>query len=172
MKVLNMLIILLSKMSKSILKLLGKNAGTLPGRLALTLNKNIRDFISFDGKLIVVTGTNGKTTTTNMIYDILKKSNETVVCNIGGNNISWGITTTLINAANINGKVKAKYIVLETDEHFVPVIYNKTNLKIDSLIVLNFFADQLDRTGEVDLIVQKIENFVNDSFDAVICVAM
>ena len=165
MKVLNMLIILLCKILKVVLKLLGKNAGTLPGRLALTLNKNIRDFISFDGKLIVITGTNGKTTTTNMIYDILKKSNETVVCNIGGNNIAWGITTTLINAADINGKIKAKYIVLETDEHFVPIIYNKTNLKIDSLILLNFFADQLDRTGEVDLIVQKIENFVKNSFD-------
>lgn len=165
MKVLNILIILLSKISKNILKLLGKNAGTLPGRLALTLNKNIRDFISFDGKLIVITGTNGKTTTTNMIYDILKKSSETVICNIGGNNIAWGITTTLINAASINGKIKAKYIVLETDEHFVPVIYNKTNLKIDSLILLNFFADQLDRTWEVDLIVKKIEDFVSKSFD-------
>jgi len=156
MKLLNCIIILITKLIILILGILGRKAGTLPGRIALKLNKNIRDFIKFDGKLIVVTGTNGKTTTTNMIYEVLKKSNKKVVCNIGGNNIGWGITTTLLKACNIFGKIKADYIVLETDEHWVPVLYSKPNLKIDTLIVLNLFKDQLDRTGEVETIISKI----------------
>ena len=160
MKIINIVIILIAKVIAFILNLLGKKAGTVPGRIALKLNKNIRDFIKTDAKIIVVTGTNGKTTTTNMIYEILQRNNKKVVCNIGGNNIGWGITTTLIKNANITGKIKADYILLETDEHWVPVIYAKKNLKIDTLIVLNFFADQLDRTGEIEMLVSKLESFI------------
>lgn len=157
MKLINSIIVIIAKFIAFILRLLGKNAGTVPGRIALKLNKNIRDFIKLDGKLIVITGTNGKTTTTNMIYEILRKSNKKVVCNIGGNNIGWGITTTLLKSCSITGKIKADYIVLETDEHWVPVLYSRANLKIDTLIVLNLFKDQLDRTGEVETIISKLK---------------
>ncbi len=162
MKLVNCSIVILSKLIAFILKLCGKNAGTLPGRIALKLNKNIRDFIKLDGKLIVITGTNGKTTTTNMIYEILRKSNKKVVCNIGGNNIGWGITTTLLKACNLFGKINADYIVLETDEHWVPVLYSKPNLAIDTLIVLNLFKDQLDRTGEVETIISKLGKVIKN----------
>ena len=160
MKIINSIIILITKAIIFILNILGKKAGTIPGRIALKLNKNIRDFIRTDAKIIVVTGTNGKTTTTNMICEILEKSNRKVVCNRGGNNIGWGITTTLIKNATITGKINADYLVLETDEHWVPVIYSKNNLKIDTLIVLNFFRDQLDRAGEIETLVLKLENFI------------
>lgn len=162
MKLVNCIIVIITKCIILILNILGKKAGTLPGRIALKLNNNIRDYIKFDGKLIVVTGTNGKTTTTNMIYEILKKSNKRVVCNIGGNNIGWGITTTLLKECSITGKINADYLVLETDEHWVPVIYSKPNIQIDTLIVLNFFRDQLDRAGEIETIVLKLEKFLKN----------
>lgn len=164
MKIVNMIIILITKIISFILRLCGKSAGTLPGRIALKLNKNIRDFIKLKGKLIVVTGTNGKTTTTNMIYEILRKSNKSVICNTGGNNIAWGITTLLLTNANISGELDYDYVVIETDEHFVPVIYQKQNLSIDSLIVLNLFADQLDRTGDTEYLISKLEKFISNSF--------
>lgn len=145
-----------------ILNLLGKKAGTIPGRIALKLNKNIRDYIKVNGKIIVVTGTNGKTTTTSMIAEILTKSGKTVIYNKGGNNIGWGITTTLLKNCSITGKINCDYLVLETDEHWVPVIYSKNNLKIDTLIVLNFFRDQLDRAGEIETIVLKLEKFIKN----------
>ena len=162
MKIINLIIILITKVTIFILNILGKKAGTMPGRIALKLNKNIRNFIKTDAKIIVITGTNGKTTTTNMLYEILEKSNKKVVCNKGGNNIGWGITTTLIKAATLTGKIKADYIVLETDEHWVPVIYKNNNLKIDTLIVLNFFRDQLDRAGEIETLVLKLEKFIKE----------
>ena len=77
MKIINSIIILITKLIIFILNILGKKAGTIPGRIALKLNKNIRDFIKTDAKIIVITGTNGKTTTTNMLYEILEKSNNT-----------------------------------------------------------------------------------------------
>lgn len=163
MNLLNCIIIIITKILIFILHILGRKAGTLPGKVALTLNKNIRDYLKINAKIIVVTGTNGKTTTTNIIYEILKKSNKKVICNKGGNNIGRGITTTLLKASSITGKINCDYILLETDEHWVPVIYSKDNIKIDTLIVLNFFRDQLDRAGEIETIVLKLENFLKDN---------
>lgn len=160
MKIINMFIIIITKLIIKVLNLLGKKAGTIPGRIALKLNKNIRDYIKINGKLIVITGTNGKTTTTTMISEILEKAGKKVIYNKGGNNIGWGITTTLIKNCKLTGTIDADYIVLETDEHWVPVIYSKPNLKIDTLIILNFFRDQLDRAGEIETIVLKLEKFI------------
>lgn len=161
MTILNIFIIIYTKFLIYILKLLGKKAGTYPGKIALRLNKNIRDYFKIEGKIICVTGTNGKTTTTNMITEILEKSNKKVVSNKEGNNIGWGITTTLIKNCSLTGKIKCDYLVLETDEHWVPVIYSKSNIKLDTLIVLNFFRDQLDRAGEIETIVLKLEKFID-----------
>ncbi len=162
MNFINVCTIILTKIVIWMLNLIGKKAGTIPGRIALKLNKNIRDYIKVNGKIIVVTGTNGKTTTTTMISEVLTKSEKRVIYNKGGNNIGWGITTTLIKNCKLNGIIDTDYLVLETDEHWVPVIFSKPNLKIDTLIILNFFRDQLDRAGEIETIVLKLENFIQN----------
>ena len=150
----------LAKLSTKVLKLLKRNATSFPGDLAIKICPNFLGILEKPEIIIGVTGTNGKTTTTNMIYKILKKCNKKVICNKAGNNIGSGITTTLLKKCNVFGKIKAEYLLLETDEHWVPVIYSKDNLKIDTLIVLNFFRDQLDRAGEIETIVQKLEKFL------------
>lgn len=155
----NIFILIFIKLVTHIMKLFGKKGGTLPGKLALKLNKNIYNYFKIAGKIIVITGTNGKTTTTNMIYQILKKDNR-VVSNIGGNNIGWGIVSTLITNSSINGRLECDYLVLETDEHWVSKIYQYDNLKPDTLIVLNFFRDQLDRAGELETLILKLDNFI------------
>ena len=142
------------------LRLLGRNAGNVPGRVALKLDRNIRDKITVTGKIIVVTGTNGKTTTTSMLAEVLKKAGKKVVYNQGGNNIDSGIAATLVKNADVSGRVECDYLLLETDEHWVPVLFDSANLKIDTLIVLDFFRDQLDRAGEMETIIDKLENFV------------
>lgn len=150
------------KISIRTLKIIGKKAGTFPGKLAIKLNKNIYAYFKVTGKIIVITGTNGKTTTNNMIYQILNKNNK-VVSNIGGNNIGWGIVSTLISNCNIFGKVDCDYLVLETDEHWVAEIYKNKNLKLDTLIVLNFFRDQLDRAGELETLILKLYKFIENN---------
>lgn len=156
------LVILVAKLVCKVLQLMGRNAGNVPGRVALMLNKNIRDHLEVQGQIVVVTGTNGKTTTTSMLAEVLKQAGKKVIYNKGGNNIDWGITTTLLRYANLRGKIKCDYLLLETDEHWVPVIYAKPNLELDTLIVLDFFRDQLDRAGEMETIIAKLEHFVEN----------
>ncbi len=156
----NKLAILTAKLTSGLLRLLGRRAGTVPGRLALKLSPRVRDSLKLKGRLVVITGTNGKTTTANILAEVLRRSGKTVVVNSHGNNIDWGITTTLLQHANLRGEVAADFVVLETDEHWVPVLYQKPNLKPDTLIILDFFRDQLDRAGEMETIVRKLEKFV------------
>ena len=142
------------------LNIIGKEAGTLPGRISLIICKNIRDYIKFEGKIIVITGTNGKTTTNNLFYEILKREGKKVICNISGNNIDRGITSLLLKNCDLLGRVNADYLLLETEECYIPLIYSAKNLQIDSLVILNLFDDQLDRFGEVDNVVKSLEKFI------------
>ena len=66
----------------------------------------------------------------------------------------------LIKICSLTGKVKADYLVFETDESYVPILYNM--IPLDCLVVLNFFRDQLDRSGEVESLILKIQNFVEN----------
>lgn len=152
------LIIIMTKIITVILKILGKNAGNLPGNLALKWDKNIFEYFKIQGKIIAVTGTNGKTMTNNCIAQIFKNSGKKIVSNLQGNNMETGILSAFIKNSTITGKIKADYIILETDESYVPVIYKK--IPLDCLIVLNFFRDQLDRNGEMETLILKIQKFL------------
>lgn len=154
----NFLIILINKIICLILKIFGKNGGNLPGKLAYKLNSNIIKYFKIQGKIIAVTGTNGKTMTNNCISKIFKDSGKQVISNLEGNNMETGILSVLIKNCSLTGKVNADYLVFETDESYVPVLYSK--LPLDCLVVLNFFRDQLDRSGEVEALILKIEKFL------------
>src|SRR5665647_1317890 len=78
------------------LRLLGRGATTLPGRAALKIYPQILSELSKDRNIIVLTGTNGKTTTTHMAAGILKARGYTVITNVSGANLATGITTTMI----------------------------------------------------------------------------
>lgn len=69
-----------------------------------------------------------------------------------------GILSTLIKASSLSGKISCDYIVFETDESYIPIVYSK--LKLDTLVVLDFFRDQLDRNGEVESLILKINDFL------------
>ena len=141
------LIVVITKIITKVLKLLGKNAGNLPGNLALKWDKSIFEYFKITGKIIAVTGTNGKTMTNNIISQILKNSGKKIISNLQGNNMETGILSTLIKNSSLTGKIKTDYLVFETDESYVPVLYQK--IPLDCLVILNFFRDQLDRNGEM-----------------------
>ena len=153
-------IVLITKIICFFMKILGKNGGNLPGKLAYKLDKNIFKYFKINGEVIAVTGTNGKTMTNNLIGQILKNSGKTIITNAEGNNMETGILSVLIKNCSLMGKIKADYLVFETDESYVPVLYSM--IPLDCLVVLNFFRDQLDRSGEVETIILKIEKFLEN----------
>lgn len=152
------LIIVMTKVITAILRLFGKNAGNLPGNLAIKWDKNIFNYFKISGKVIAVTGTNGKTMTNNCIARLFQDSGKKVISNLQGNNMETGILSVFIKNCSLTGKIKADYLILETDESYVPVVYQKISL--DCLVVLNFFRDQLDRNGEMETLILKIQKFL------------
>lgn len=133
------------------LRLLGRGATTLPGRAALKIYPQILSELSKDRNIIVLTGTNGKTTTTHMVAGILKARGYTVITNVSGANLATGITTTMIEGIRIRTKAekaggRAVYII-EADEAAFAKISGQLNPKV--CVVTNLFRDQLDRYGEL-----------------------
>ena len=141
------------------LKLFSKPATSLPGMLALKIDK---DFLSnttssCQKSIITVTGTNGKTTTSGLIAEILKKKEDSVLHNNKGANMPQGIATSL--ALNITPYKKFDYFVLENDEAYLNKIYDQINA--DYLVVTNLFLDQMDRYCET----QKTASLIKKAID-------
>lgn len=144
-----------AKASSSLLKLIGRG-GSMPGSIALKVDPQSLRKLKIDGPVILVTGTNGKTSTSNLITSAFEQAGKTVVSNRKGDNLREGITTALLTNADSFGKVKADVVVLEVDElnirHILPA------LPISALVVNNFFRDQLDRAREMEQLIETIEN--------------
>ena len=131
------------------------------GKLAFDWNPEIFKYFKIDAPIIAVTATNGKTMTNNAISYVLEKAGKKVLCNKEGNNMETGILSTLLKNCTLSGKIKSDFLVFEVDEGYIPVVFKY--LKLDTLVVLNFFRDQLDRNGEVESLILKINEFLKSS---------
>src|SRR3989344_7540051 len=144
--------ILLGKLSSFLIKtILNRNASTWPGHLVLESNPNfIKQTLSKNKnlKLILIAGTNGKTTTTKALHHVLENNNISVVRNDSGANLLNGLASLLIKEANLNGKINKDALLFEVDENSLPLILKE--VKPESVILLNLFRDQLDRYGEIN----------------------
>lgn len=144
-----------AKISSLLLKCIGRG-GSLPGSIALKLDHEILNKLEFTGPVILVTGTNGKTSTANMIADCLSHAGYKVISNRKGDNLKAGITTTLLTNSSLSGRIHATACVLEVDElnvrHILPFI------PVTCFVVNNFFRDQLDRAREMEQLIETIEN--------------
>jgi len=147
----NSLLILSGKILSFISKKTNLGSGsTWPGHIALKINKNfIKDtFKKSQTKIVLIAGTNGKTTTAKMIRAILEGNNKSVFQNQSGANLLNGIASALITEANFSGKVKKDFAIFEIDENTLPLILKV--IEPSFMVLLNLFRDQLDRYGEVD----------------------
>ena len=156
----NCIVLIISKILSSFIGIFKKNSGNVVGKIAMKLSPNIIKYFKIDCPVIAVTATNGKTTTNNLLSYIIKKNGKVAVSNTEGNNMETGIVTKLIKSSTITGKIKADFITLEVDESYVPRVFKK--IRLDTLIVLDFFRDQLDRNGEEESLILKINEFLKD----------
>ena len=108
--------ILAAKLSIVILRLFRSGGTSLPGKLALKLYPEILDRLSGLFRVTMITGTNGKTTTSRIVANMMEQNRMRVVTNKSGANLSSGITTTLISALTLGGKPRVTHALLETDE--------------------------------------------------------
>lgn len=153
------LIILLSKFIYMIGKLVGKGS-SLPGQIALKLDKNILKKIKLPDNIIVVTGSNGKTSTVEMIYKILTNAGFSVGCNLEGSNQTEGVTTMILNNSNLLGEVKKDVLVIESDERYLR--HTLKNFKPKYLVVTNLYRDQMTRNGHPEV----IYNIINEAISS------
>lgn len=145
-------------MTAFIVNLVAKERGTnLSGKYAYKICKNfIKGFKNIDyNKVVFITGTNGKSTTNNMIINALKTAGKTVTTNLEGANLITGIATAMIKNSTIIGKIKTEYMIFETDERYLRHIYNQLPAK--NICITNLQKDQVQRNGEPDFIYQKIK---------------
>ena len=125
-------------------------AANFPGKVALYVDPDVIAHLATrlrEGSVAVV-GTNGKTTTTNLLADVIEASGKTVVCNRTGANLDSGVATSLLQSKG------ADWGVFETDELWLARILPR--LQATYVLLLNLFRDQLDRCGEIDRIQESI----------------
>lgn len=132
------------------LKLLGRNASYLPGMIALKINKDFLGYLQPPKTVIAVTGTNGKTTVSNLITSVLQKNGYQVTNNSLGSNVQAGIATVLLQDSTLTGKAKKEIAVLEVDERSSLRIY--PYVKPDYLICNNIMRDSLARNAHAEFI--------------------
>ncbi len=137
-------------------------AANFPGKIALYVDPQL--IAHLRGKLdrgsICVVGTNGKTTVTNLLADVLEAAGQTVVCNRTGANLDSGVSTALLHAR------KADWGIFESDELWLAKIL--PHLQSDYVLLLNLFRDQLDRCGEIDRIQDSIVGALGTSPNTVL----
>lgn len=102
---------------------------------------------------IVVAGTNGKTTTSRMIADILTAGGLGVVHNRSGSNLVRGVISAFASQATLSGDPGGDIAVIETDEAALPQVVQLVQPRV--VLLNNLFRDQLDRYGELDTIARK-----------------
>ncbi len=151
LKIRLILAVLVCKVLVVIGKLMGTKSSAAPGGYALKICPSILPVLAKQVRcgIVAVCGTNGKTTTNNIIYKILTDKGYKVVCNNIGANMMGGVITAFIEKTNLFGKLDCDYATLEMDEAFSVKIFEK--LTPDVTVITNLFRDQLDRYGEVEL---------------------
>lgn len=141
------LTIFVSKLIIKACRLLNRGGTTLAGKIALKLYPDILKAVAGNFKIIMITGTNGKTTTARIVERVLKINGIEYIANKSGANLASGVTTTFMEAVNLSGRCSASTALIEIDEAAFKKVMDF--IEPDILIVTNFFRDQLDRFGEL-----------------------
>ena len=132
-----------------------KRGSSYSGKIAIRLMPDfVAHFknINYD-KVYFISGTNGKSSTTNLLNHTLLSAGKTVACNTEGANMMSGVATTLIKNSSLSGSLNKEYMVLEIDERSFPAIHKV--LPGRNLGLTNLQKDQVQRNGDPDFILRK-----------------
>ena len=159
--------ILSCKLARFAIRLLGRGGTDFPGRVALKLCPHLLGTLAKDVTTILVTGTNGKTTTSRMIEQALTDSGISFFANKSGANLLSGVTAEFAMHSSLTGKCRYPYALIEADEAAFKAISRYVDAKV--VVVTNVFRDQLDRYGEVTHTLDNIRIGIGNSKNATLC---
>ncbi len=153
------LAIIVCKLVRIVGKLFGKGS-SMPGQIALKIDPNILSKVKLPKYVIAVTGSNGKTSTVEMIKEVLENSGLSVAYNSEGSNQIEGVATFILSNSSLSGKVKSDVVLLESDEryarhtfkHFVPTHY----------VITNLYRDQMTRNGHPEWMFDIIKDSIHE----------
>jgi UDP-N-acetylmuramyl tripeptide synthase len=143
---------MLARLVRAASRRLGRGGGTtVPGRLLLRLSPGALARMSgeLEDGSVLVSATNGKTTTASMIAGALDRAGRPVVHNRAGSNMAWGVATALLDAGRAPGQLG----LFEVDEAWLPSVAQELRPRL--LLLSNLFRDQLDRYGELELLADR-----------------
>lgn len=144
-----LLAIIVCKLVRFIGKIV-KRGSSLPGEFALKIDPKILSKIQLPKYVIAVTGSNGKTSTVEMIQEVLNNAGYKVAFNYEGSNQIEGVTTLLLNDATLFGKCRSDVILLESDERYAR--HSFKYIKPTHFVITNLYRDQLTRNGNPEVI--------------------
>lgn len=151
--------VLVCKILHFIGHLIGRGS-SIPGEIALKLCPDILGRVKLPEMIIAVTGSNGKTSTVEMIAHILQKEGKSVIWNKEGSNQIAGVTTVILNNSTLGGRVKGDVLLLESDER-----YSKFTFKLFApthYVITNLYRDQLTRNGHPEWVYEAIRESISD----------
>ena len=136
------------------MRLLHRSATYLPGYFAVKICPDYLKYIAKANRVICVSGTDGKTTTANLISDLLTKCGYRVEGNRIGSNTQFGIAAAMTNSVTLFNRCRVDAVVLEVDEHYTRVVCPKVHA--DYLLVTNLLRDSLQRNAHTEYVFGKI----------------
>jgi lipid II isoglutaminyl synthase (glutamine-hydrolysing) len=142
----------LARVVRAVSRRAGRSGGTTaPGRLLLRLSPRALGQMAgdLDEGALLVSATNGKTTTSAMLAACLERAGRPVVHNRAGSNMAWGVATALLDA----GRGRGQLGLFEVDEAWLPAVADELHPRL--LLLSNLFRDQLDRYGELELLADR-----------------
>ena len=136
------------------MRLLGRQASYLPGWFAVKLCPDYLCRIRKAETVICVTGTDGKTTTANLLSDLLTASGRTVANNRIGSNTEFGIATAMTCSVTLANRCRVDAVVLEVDEHYARIVCPK--VQCDYIVLTNVLRDSLQRNAHPEYVAGKL----------------
>mgnify|MGYP000007799085 CR=1 FL=1 len=163
MKIRTTIAVMAAKITGHVCKLMGRQGVTWAGKVAMKICPDILEELSSQvrEKIFVVCGTNGKTTTNNMLCAGLEAEGKKVICNHTGSNMLNGVVAAFVLGAKFSGKLDADYACIEIDEASTRRVF--PHFKPDYMVLTNLFRDQLDRYGEIDITMNILKEVVQSA---------